>query len=190
MVGLILIIVGVGMNFKDNFLEKSEVKLTTKSISPTGIIDTQVDSDITIDIAGEVIKPGVYKLKNGSRINDVLVMAGGLTAGADRDWVEKNLNQAERIVDGQKIYIPNKLESEKLKVKSENVLGISESKVIRLNTATVEELDKLSGVGPAIAGRIINYRTKVGGFKNVEELKLVSGIGDKMFEKIKDEISL
>jgi len=187
-IGLVLIIIGIGMNFKDNFLEKSEVKLTAKNISPTGIIDVQVDSEVTIDIAGEVINPGIYNLKNGSRINDVLVMAGGLGAKADRQWVEKNLNQAERLVDGQKIFIPKIGD---ILGQSRDVLqNVSTSKIIRINTATVEELDKLSGVGPAIAQRIIDYRTKVGGFKNVEELKLVSGIGDKMFEKIKDGISL
>jgi len=188
-IGFILIIVGIGMNFKNNFLEKSEVKLTTKNISPTGIVDTQVDSEVTIDIAGEVINPGVYKLKRELRVNDALVVAGGLAAGADRDWVEKNLNQAERLVDGQKIYIPKVGENI---TSGGNVLGTSQSnnKIIRINTATIEELDKLNGVGPAIAQRIIDYRNKVGGFKSIEELKLVSGIGDKMFEKIKDEISL
>ncbi|MFA5532627.1 MAG: helix-hairpin-helix domain-containing protein [Candidatus Shapirobacteria bacterium] len=188
-IGFILIIVGIGMNFKNNFLEKSEVKLTTKNISPTGIVDTQVDSEVTIDIAGEVINPGVYKLKRELRVNDALVVAGGLAAGADRDWVEKNLNQAERLVDGQKIYIPKVGENI---TSVGNVLGTSQSnnKIIRINTATIEELDKLNGVGPAIAQRIIDYRNKVGGFKSIEELKLVSGIGDKMFEKIKDEISL
>jgi len=191
--GLLLVVLGIGMNFKDNFLEKAEVILQsrteTKNISPTGIVDIEVDSEVTIDIAGEVIKPGVYKLKGEARINDALVMAGGLAAGADRDWVEKNLNQAERLVDGQKIYIPKIGEN---LATVNKVLGTSQSdnKIIRINTATIGDLDKLSGVGPAIAQKIIDYRTKVGGFKNIEELKLVSGIGDKMFEKIKDEISL
>jgi competence protein ComEA len=62
--------------------------------------------------------------------------------------------------------------------------------VVRINSASVEELDKLDGVGPAIAQRIIDYRTENGGFKSVEEIKLVPGIGDKMFEKIKNEIQL
>ena len=61
---------------------------------------------------------------------------------------------------------------------------------ININTATAEELDKLPGIGPAIAGRIIDYRNKNGGFMNVAEIKLVSGIGEKLFEKIKDKISL
>jgi len=182
--GFLLVIVGIGMNFKDQFLEKAEVKVASKNPTPTVKNDVQVDSEVTIDIAGEVINPGVYKLKNESRVNDALVAAGGLGAKADRDWVEKNLNQAERLVDGQKIFIPKV--GEEVPVVTQ-VLG---SKIIKINTATVEDLDKLTGVGPALAERIIDYRTKNGGFKDINELKLVSGIGDKLFEKIKDEISL
>lgn len=185
--GIILLVVGIGMNFKSSFWEKSEIKVTSKNISPSPSIDVQVNNKVTIDIAGEVIKPGVYELNNGDRIIDILVMAGGLGANADRDWVEKNLNQAEKLVDGQKIYIPKV--GEEIKIDSK-VLGTSESKIIRLNTATIDDLDKLTGIGPAIAGRIIDYREKNGGFKDINELKLVSGIGDKLFEKIKDEIAL
>jgi len=187
--GFLLVILGIGMNFKDQFLVESEkVKVESKNISPVIKNDVQVDSEVVIDISGEVMKPGVYKLKNGLRIEDVLIMVGGLNAKADRDWVDKNLNRAEKVYDGQKIYIPNKLESEKFQVKSSS--SLSDNKVIRLNSASLEELDKLDGVGPAIAQRIIDYRTENGGFKSVEEIKLVPGIGDKMFEKIKDEIQL
>jgi len=184
--GIILLVIGIGMNFKSNFFEKAEIKVTSKNISPTPIVDIQVNSKVTIDMAGEVIKPGVYKLNDGDRIIDALVMAGGLGLKADREWVEKNLNQAEKLVDGQKIYIP-KIGEE---IENDNkVLGKTDS-VIRLNTATIEDLDKLTGIGPAIAQRIIDYRTKNGGFKDINELKLVSGIGDKLFEKIKDDVAL
>lgn len=184
--GIILLVVGIGINFKSSFWEKTEVKVISKNISPTPKIDVQVNSKVTIDIAGEVINPGVYKLNEGDRIIDGLVMAGGLGAKADREWLEKNLNQAEKLVDGQKVYIPKI--GEEIKVDSK-ILGKTDS-IIRLNTATVEDLDKLTGIGPAIANRIIDYRTKNGGFKDINELKLVSGIGDKLFEKIKDEIAL
>jgi len=184
--GIILLVIGIGMNFKSNFFEKAEIKITSKNISPTPIVDIQVNSKVTIDMAGEVIKPGVYKLNDGDRIIDALVMAGGLGLKADREWVEKNLNQAEKLVDGQKIYIP-KIGEE---IENDNkVLGKTDS-VIKLNTATIEDLDKLTGIGPSIAQRIIDYRTKNGGFKDINELKLVSGIGDKLFEKIKDDVAL
>ena len=188
--GFLLVVVGIGMNFKDQFLEKAEVKVTNKNPIPTPAVagqanvDAQVDSEVTIDIAGEVIRPGVYKLKGEARINDALIVAGGLGAKADRDWVEKNLNQAERLVDGQKIFIP------KVGEETPVITQVLGSKIIRLNTATVEDLNRLTGIGPALAERIIDYRTKNGGFKDINELKLVSGIGDKLFEKIKDEISL
>jgi len=194
--GILLVIAGIGMNFKNNFWEKAEVKLMTKNISPTGAIvaESQSNSKVMIDVGGEVIKPGVYELNNGDRVNDALVAAGGLAAGADRDWVEKNLNKAEKVVDGQKIFIPKVGDILGDSVVSRDVLqNVSTNtgtKIVRINTATLEQLDTLSGVGPSIAQKIIDYRTQNGGFKNVEELKLVSGIGDKLFEKIKDDIAL
>jgi competence protein ComEA len=68
--------------------------------------------------------------------------------------------------------------------------SIGEAKIVRINTATIEQLDILSGIGPALTVRIIDYRGTNGGFKNIEELKLVFGIGDKLFEKIKDDVGL
>jgi competence protein ComEA len=186
--GFLLVILGIGMNFKDQFLvENEKVKVESKNISPVIKNDVQVDSEVVIDISGEVMRTGVYRLKNGSRIDDVLIIAGGLNAKADRDWVDKNLNRAEKVYDGQKIYIPKVGENVE---KSQFPISNVQSKIIRINSASLEELDKLDGVGPAIAQRIIDYRMENGGFKSVEEIKLVPGIGDKMFEKIKDEIQL
>jgi len=187
--GIILVIVGIGMNFKDQFWEKTEVKITTKKISVTPSIDIQSNNEVTIDISGEVINPGVYRLIGDVRVNDALIKAGGLGAKADREWVAKNLNLAEKLVDGQKIYIPKI--GEVLGLSRDAPLGVStDIKIVRINSATVEQLDTLNGVGPSIAKKIIDYRVKNGGFKNVEELKLVSGIGDKLFEEIKDEVGL
>ena len=191
--GILLVIAGIGMNFKDSFWEKAEVKLTTKNVSVTPTVVSQSNIKVMIDVGGEVIKPGVYELNNGDRINDALVAAGGLSAKADRDWVEKNLNKAEKVVDGQKIYIPKfgeVLGTSRDVPQLRDVSTSTESKIVRLNTATAEQLDTLSGIGPAMAQRIIDYRTQNGGFKNIEELKLVSGIGDKLFEKIKDDVAL
>ena len=156
------------------------------SVAPT--VDLQSNVKVAIDVGGEVINPGVYSLDKESRINDALAAAGGLSAKADRDWVEKNLNKAEKLADGQKIYIPKVGEE----IKTNQVLGsnTTETKIVRINSATAEQLDTLIGIGPAMAQRIIDYRTKNGGFKNIEELKLVSGIGDKLFEKIKNEVAL
>lgn len=191
-IGFLLVILGIGINFKDQFLVKNETKIESLKQSEVKqvqvIKDIKEISEVVVDVAGEVIKPGVYHLKNDDRIDGALIAAGGLSAKADRVWVDQNLNKAEKLFDGQKIYIPKIGESSS----NYKVLSSSSgmSKVIRINSASLEELDRLNGVGPAIAQRIIDYRVENGGFKTVDEIKLVPGIGDKMFEKIKNEIQL
>ena len=184
--GLILVVVGIGMNFKSNFLSKDKTVVVNQP-TPTVKSDVEGNNKVTIDIAGEVINPGVYSLDAGARINDGLVAAGGLAAKADRDWVEKNINRAEKLSDGQKIYIP------KLGENVSKTLGVSVVPTggqVSLNKASVAELDRLNGVGPALAQAIVDYREQNGGFKNIEELKLVPGIGEKLFAKIKTKVSL
>lgn len=184
MMGMLLITVGVGINLKEKVVSPvTQVKKVQPSPLPTSLLPRHV----VVDIGGEVEKPGVYKLDRGSRVADLMLISGGLSVNADREWVEKNLNRAKILVDGEKIYIPGK--SESLKVESLKVLGTT-SGIININTAGVEELDKLSGVGPAIAQKIIDYREANGGFRNINEIKLVSGIGDSLFEKIKDLIEI
>jgi competence protein ComEA len=184
--GLGLVAVGIGLNVKEK-LAGQKVELIKAKVSPTVI---QVNSNVVFDIGGEVIKPGVYKMQKGGRISDALIQAGGLTLEADREWIEKNLNRAAVVADGMKIFIPGKGEGPKAAV-SPGVLGVVVmGGVIDINTAGIEKLDELPGVGPAIAQKIIDYREKNGGFKDINEIKMVSGIGDKMYEKIKDKIGI
>jgi competence protein ComEA len=183
-VGLALVTVGIGFNLKSK-METAKVEVVKAKVSPTVILRQAQDGKVVaIDIEGEVIHSGVYQLDKGSRVDEVLIAAGGLGASADREWVEKNLNRAEVISDGMKIFIPKAGETLGTTTKSEI------SKLININTATIEQLDALPGVGPAIAGRIIDYRTKNGEFKDINELKMVSGIGDKMYEKIKELVEI
>jgi competence protein ComEA len=186
-----LITVGVGYNLKSK-LTPPEVVVEKATTIPSVI---QVVSKVVFDISGEVLKPGVYSLSKGSRINEALAAAGGLAANADREWVELNINKAKVISDGEKIFIP-RVPIKGTRTLEPNVgaglvpaqmLGIQ---TININTAEISELDKLDGVGPAIAQRIIDYRQKNGGFKDINEIKMVTGIGDKMFEKIKDLIGI
>ncbi len=198
-VGLILMAIGIGMNVKDK-LASPNIQLIKAGVMPTVVV--QGDNKVTFDIGGEVLNPGVYKLIKGSRIGEALTAANGLSANADREWVEKNINRAQVIADGMKIYIPRQQsaadgqlggQASINEAKSASVLGettTNNSGVIDINTAGVAELDKLTGIGPALAQRIIDYREKNGGFKDVNEIKMVSGIGDKLFEKIKDEIGI
>lgn len=182
--GLLMIAIGVGINLKEKVVA---TPVQVKKAETVAKVTVPVDKYVVVDIAGEVIKPGVYRLPKGSRVSDLLAVSGGLSAGADREWVEKNMNRAKILNDGEKIYIPKK--SESLKVESLKVLGAT-SGIININTAGIEELDRLSGVGPAIAQRIIDYREKNDGFRDINEIKLVSGIGDNLFEKIKDQIGI
>ncbi|MEI8068072.1 MAG: helix-hairpin-helix domain-containing protein [Candidatus Shapirobacteria bacterium] len=181
--GIFLIALGIGWSIKESAVPKTEV-VVKNEVKTQGPALTKV----MVDVEGEVINPGIYSLDSGARISDVLVAAGGLALKADRDWVDKNLNKAELLMDGQKIFIPNQSENKEFLIS--NVKKVAGNQIISLNSAGVEELDKLSGVGPAIAQRIIDYRVKNGGFKNVEEIKLVPGVGDKMYEKIKNQIKL
>lgn len=195
--GLGLMAVGIGLNLKNNLGGKQKLEVIKAKITPTVVVENKV---VMLEMAGEVVKPGVYKLVRGNRIEDALIVSGGLAVNADRDWVEKNINRAEVISDGMKIYIPkvnsNNPAYAKATAGKQNpdinkvILGVQKSNMININTAGVEELDKLPGIGPAIAARIIDYRNQNGGFKDINELKLVSGIGDKMYEKIKEMVGI
>lgn len=182
-IGLALIVGGLAMAIRVN---KSEEMVS--KIEEGNVMVEEKQSKILIDISGEVVKPGVYEMNNGDRVIEVLKKCEGLSVNADRDWVEKNLNRARLLKDGEKIYIPKV--SEKFNdVQKEKVLG-DQSGLVNINTASLVELDKLPGVGPGIGQKIINYREEKGGFVNIEEIKLVSGIGDKLFLEIKDLIKI
>jgi len=147
---------------------------------------TVVPSKIVVEIAGEVIRPGVYEFSGESRIDELLVRAGGFTANADREWISKSLNRAARLVDGQKIYIPAKGE-----VVSNVVTQLSGNSggaggVVSINTASLGELDKLSGIGQVRAQAIVDNRP----YLAVEELFSRKVLPKSVFEKIKDKIGL
>lgn len=144
------------------------------------------EETITVHITGEIKYPGVVVLKNGDRIVDAIEAAGGETENADLDRV----NLAYVLNDGDKIYIPNKNEEEEKGniITTENEIGQEKKITININTATLEELIKLPGIGEATANKIIEYRKQNGKFQNIEELKNVPGIGNSKFENLKNEI--
>ena len=148
--------------------------------------NAEQEENIIVHITGEIKYPGVVVLKNGDRIVDAIEAAGGETENADLD----RLNLAYILNDGDKIYIPNKNEEGKEDniIAVGNEIGQEKKATININTATLEELIKLPGIGEATANKIIEYRKQNGKFKTIEELKNVPGIGNSKFESIKNEI--
>ncbi|TWT08272.1 competence protein ComEA [Planococcus sp. CPCC 101016] len=142
-----------------------------------------IESNLVIDIKGQVVTPGVYELPPGSRMQDAISAAGGFTPEAD----SRAINLALIVVDETSLYVPANGEETVLPAAS-STAPASGSSLINLNTATEEELMELPGIGPSKAAAILSYREEAGSFKTPEELMEVTGIGDKSFEKLKDLI--
>lgn len=142
-------------------------------------------SEIYVDISGCVYNPGVYKLKSGTRLFQAIEKAGGLTLEADIN----SINQAEEVYDGQKILIASKNELDDGTYSGQTTTESASSK-ININTADLILLQNIPGVGPSTAQKIIDYRTTSGRFKSIEDIKNVSGIGEKTFEKMKEYITV
>lgn len=136
---------------------------------------------LIIDVSGGVIRPGVYEMPSNSRIKDALIVAEGLSVEADRDYVQKNINLAEKLIDGQKIYIPTKSNTPPS-------VGYTEpnfvTKKMNINLATEKELDTLKGIGAVRAVEIINNRP----YKSVEELVSKGVVTKGILDKIREDI--
>lgn len=153
---------------------------------PVALLPTPLPRNLTIQISGAVQTPGVYTLTPGSRIQDAINAAGGLLGISD----PSSLNLAAPISDGEKINIPVPGDDPPPLAIPEKTDPIEITGPVNINTATLEELDTLPGIGPAIAGRIIDYRQKNGPFDKIEDIQNVSGIGPATFEKLKPLITI
>jgi competence protein ComEA len=145
----------------------------------------QEEENLVVDVKGAIKSPGVYEVKLGDRVIDVIEMAGGLNENADKN----NINFAMKLVDEMVLYVPIVGEEKIIEPTVGSVQNHEDGKV-NLNKASETELQTLTGVGPAKATAIIEYRDQNGGFKKVEELMEISGIGEKTFEKLKDQITV
>ena len=147
------------------------------------------DSIKKVYISGEINKPGVYQIKDGDRLEDLINEAGGLTDKAS----DKTLNLAQRLDDQMKIYIPNIDEENSLENIDPNQSASQSpsktSELININTASKEELMTLPNIGDKRAGAIIEYRN-ANKFEKIEDIKNVTGIGDKFYEALKDLITI
>ena len=141
-----------------------------------------ITQTILVHVAGKVSNPDVYPLLQGARVADAIKAAGGVLNGVDTS----DLNLARMLVDGEQIYVGYTPKVSSNKAKSAKRF----SGIININRATKTEFDSLVGIGPVIAGRIINYRTQNGPFLAIEDLLKVSGVGPKILEKIRSRLTL
>ncbi len=217
--GLVLLLVVASIFIYKNFTAKDKedeniVLNTKKDIKKDEEEEKTSDVYYQVDIKGEVINPGIYTVKEGSRVIDVIRLAGDLTEVADTSV----LNLSKKVKDEMVIIVysfdevasftetkeQEEIEQEACKNQNgiENDACIEDSTndtssssvvisgKISLNTATLDELMMLPGIGEAKAEAIIKYREEVGAFQNIEELKEVNGIGDAIFDDIKESITI
>ena len=189
----ILGVIFLGYGLIQSFPAQPENDLIFTSASETTeSVKSAVVEEITIDVSGAVNEPGIYTLVDGSRIKDAIEKAGGLSDSADQEFVEKSFNLAAMLKDGSKLYIPEVGES--IGSSADNsgaqtiqaVAGMDSQGLININSASENELDKLPGVGPVTAGKIIDGRPYTA-IEELRERKIVSG---SVYEKIKDQVSV
>lgn len=178
---------------------KNEIKKSQESNNEVEFklgIREKENKTIMVDISGEIITPGVVKLPEGSRIIDAITAAGGKTEDADLSKV----NLAYILDDGVQLYIPRYNEKlEKEIVQTEPGVGIIQEGInttskkdskVNINTANKEKLATLPGIGEGTAEKIIEYRSKTGKFKTIDEIKKIPGIGESKFKSLKDKITI
>ncbi|SFC30455.1 ComEA family DNA-binding protein [Clostridium uliginosum] len=172
-------------NDKQIFVEENIPQNNMEDIKEKQV--TLKKKSIVVEIKGEVNKPDVYELEEDSIIKDLIEKAGGLTGNAELS----NINRAKKLRNHELIYISNKNDVVTA-INCPQVKGnlTNNSGKININSAQLEELKKLNGIGDAKAQKIIDYRQIKGGFNSIEDLKNIEGIGQKMFEKLKEEIEV
>lgn len=178
---------------REEILISEEESQAEQQIEETEQEETKKETEeIIIHIAGAVQKEGILKMEEGSRVADAIEKAGGLKENAST----KNVNLAYMIEDGQKIYIPTIEEDQEdeIAVITSGEFGENEtkekSKIVNINTATIDELQEIPGIGESTAQKIITYRKENGKFTKIEDLKNVSGIGEAKFNQMKEYISI
>jgi competence protein ComEA len=157
--------------------ENQANKLDLSYVADISSQSNQLSSEIFVHVAGEVKKPGLYSLRVGSRVEDAIELAGGMTKTA----FEQSVNLARMVSDGEQIVVL---------AKSQVASSGKSAGFISLNNATQDQLESLPGVGPSLAARIIEHRAAIGSFSDLSQLRDVSGIGEKLFAKISQQLTL
>src|SRR3989338_1061661 len=175
LVGIILITGGLLLGSKKDMSPKEDFPK-----------ESLVSSQITVDVSGAVVNPGVYKLEAESRVEDAIKAAGGLAEQASGEYVSKSLNLAQKISDGVKIYIPYQGEKISGQASVGIVAGVKSDSGVNINSSTQAELEALPGIGPVTASKIISGRP----YGKVSDLLDQKIVPKATFEKIKDSLSL
>lgn len=178
LITIIVFIVGILVGYYSG-------KLGTKETLPLN----ETKEKIYVQISGEIKYPGVYEMENGDRVFQLVEKAGGFTENADIN----SINLSKKLIDGEKVIIfakNSQNENNTTISQSGTTSSQTKSNLININTASKEELESLPGIGSTLAQRIIDYRETNGYFQTIEDIKKVSGIGDKKFEAIKNLITV
>ena len=189
---IVIILVGRGMMASST----KEKVMVTNAVNTTRVEETttMMPQNCYVDIKGEVLRPGVYEFSCESRMQDVIKKAGGFTEEAD----ETKINLAQKITDQMQIVVPNVHPKQEGGVTEENSgkgsstnTSVSNSKqgTININTATLEELQTIKGIGKKKAEAILQYRKEHGAFRTKEDLLQVKGIGKKALEAIESQVT-
>lgn len=171
--GIVLIVGGIfasGLN-----------KSRPKNFPKESIVEVQ--KTISVDVSGAVQKAGVYKLKDGARVEEAIQAAGGFSENANQEYISKYLNLAQKLSDGSKVYVPAAGETGPA-VQAGLVAGSQTQAKVNINTASQAELEALPGIGPVTASKIISDRP----YQNIEELLSKKVVSKAVFEKIKDQL--
>ena len=168
--------------------------VSPSSSTPAASSGSPEPADVVVYVCGAVRSPGIVRLPGGARVADALELAGGATGKAELSAV----NLAAQVTDGQQVLVPERAAVAAVAPASSGTTGTAASAavpaapaaLININTASVTDLDALDGVGPSTAQKIVDYRTENGGFKTIDEIKNVTGIGDAKFAAMKDSITV
>lgn len=172
----------------------SDTKIEIIDASPSATI---ANNDLKVEVSGEVKNPAVYSLPVNSRVDDAIAKAGGLTNDANLEWIEKNINKAAKLLDGQKIYIPSLDEQTDVLSASNSWQGsgqnisasganTSGNLMININSASQSQLEELWGIGPVTAQKIIEQRP----YSEIGELLSKKIVKQNVYDAIKDQISV
>ncbi|HFI0265208.1 TPA: helix-hairpin-helix domain-containing protein [Streptococcus suis] len=173
-----------------DFPQIEQTSSSSELVEETSTKVSEEPSQLVVDVKGAVAKPGLYTLEAGARVNDAVEAAGGLTSQAD----PKSINLAQKLSDEAVVYVASKDENISVVASATASSAMSpegkNTSLVNLNTATEADLQTISGIGAKRAADIIAYREVNGGFKSVDDLNNVSGIGDKTMESIRPYVTV